>query len=190
MRDTAGDLDVRSPLELGPERPVTDEEESPLPHSRERVREPNDVFALDQTPDANEDRAIVDLPGARHRTCPKEIEVDPAIDDLGLAARLRDLRLQLPAEVVRDRDQGRGPPSDVAGRRADPWIGADVADVAAVGGRNQRRAREQRRGEPGRDEEVGIDDVRPEAPSNATNSPERMSSEMPSTARMVALPMW
>ena len=105
--DIFGDPQLPGPIEeRGTPGPVSDEDESSLPHSRERVREPHDVLALDQAPDAHEDRAIVDLPGARPRTCPKEIEVDAAVHDLGLAAGLGDLRLELPAQVVRDRDQG------------------------------------------------------------------------------------
>ena len=71
----------------------------------------------------------------------KELEVDAAVDDLGLAAGLGDLRLELAAEVVGDGDQRRGAADDESRCGRDSRVGADVADVAPVSGDDERRPR-------------------------------------------------
>ena len=58
VRDAARDLDVRPALELRAERAVADEDEAPTVERAERVGEPDDVLALDQAPDADENRPI------------------------------------------------------------------------------------------------------------------------------------
>src|SRR6185503_9115480 len=114
VRDASGDLDVLPSLELASKRTVTDEDEAALAELCERVGQPNDVLALDQAPDADEHRSVPALSGARHRTCLEEREVDPRVDDLGLAARLGDLGLELAAQVVGNSDQRRSPAGDEA----------------------------------------------------------------------------
>ena len=57
------------------------------------------------------------------------VEVDAAVDDLGLAARLRRAALELPAQPVRDGDHPGGAPNDEAGGRADEWVLRQVRDV-------------------------------------------------------------
>ena len=162
VRDSARDLDVRPALELRAERAVADENEAPAVERRERIREPHDVLPLDQAPDADENRAICStcpVPGTGYGLALEEREVDAAVDDFRLAAGFGDLRLELAAEVVGDGDQRRGSAGHEAGRGPDPWIGADVADVLAVGRGDERGAAEERSREARRDEEVCVDDV-------------------------------
>ncbi len=64
---------------------------------------------------------------------------------------------------MRDRDHRPGTPDDEVGRGGDAADPADVGDVLAVSGDDERRAGGERGGEAGRNEEVRVDDVGPEA---------------------------
>src|SRR2546423_7829029 len=90
------------------------------------------------------------------------LEVDAGVDGVRLAARLLDLDFQLAAEVVGDGDDGGGAADDQAGRGGDARGGADVADVAAVGGDGERRAGGEPGGQAARGGGVGVGDVRAE----------------------------
>jgi hypothetical protein len=58
VRNAAGDLDAGAPLELAAQRAVADEDETPGSELRERIREADDVLALDEAPDAHEDGPV------------------------------------------------------------------------------------------------------------------------------------
>ena len=93
------------------------------------------------------------------------LEVDAAVDDLGLAAASGHGRLELVAQPARDGDDGRRAPHDVTCRGANARDRADVRDVLPVRGDDERSARRERGREAGRDEEVRVDDVGMEAPA-------------------------
>ena len=92
------------------------------------------------------------------------LEVDAAVDDLGLAGGLGNRRSRALAQPARDGDDGGGPPHDVSRRGRGAWKGADVRNVLTMGGDDERGTGGERGGEAGRREEVGVDDVRPESP--------------------------
>ena len=141
---------------------------APLPQRVEGAREPDGVLALDERADAEEGRAgtvPAELARAAAGSCPrKRSRSTPESIDLGLAARLRHLRLELAAQVVGDGDDARprggrrgGSPPPIPGiaptlRTSRPWA---VTTSGARDGQSGDQA--------GRDEEVGVDDVRPEA---------------------------
>ena len=130
-------------------------------------------------PTATNARAV---PGERRavaRGRVEALEVDARVDDLRLAARLGQLRLELAAEVVGDRDHGARAADDAARERRDPRDRADVADVAAVRGDDERRV-DARRDQPGRDEEVRPDDVGP--PGRGDLPPQLEEAPLPAGA--------
>ena len=96
------------------------------------------------------------------------LEVDAAVDDLGLSGGLRDGLLELSAQPLGHRDDRGGAPDDVPRRGADP---AELAPMFATSwpwavttsGAREASAAD----EPGRDEEVRVDDVRPDSPGAA-----------------------
>ena len=114
------------------------------------------------------------------------LEVDAAVDDLGLAARLRDAPLEPLAQPVarrRSTAAARRTTWRVAART--PGIDADVRDVLPVRGDDERRARRERRREARRDEEVRVDDVGPEAPRGADGVADESEVAPPSSGRAV-----
>ena len=144
------------------QRPVADERQRAGADPLEGVRKTHDVLPLDQRPDAEvRGRAFGRGLDA------EPLQVDAAVDDLDLAAGLRDLRLELVTKVVGDGDDGCGAAHDVARGGPNAGEGADVPDVAAVSGHDERRAGGERGQQPGRDEEVRVDDVRPKAACGA-----------------------
>ena len=146
----------RAALEAAAQRPVADEGERAAAERRERIGEADDVLALGERADADERRPRA--APRRAAASANRVEVDARVDDLGLAARLRQLLLELAPQVVRDRDHGRGAPHDPPRQRGDARKRADVPNVAAVRGDDERRvdlAREQAR----RDEEVRPHDI-------------------------------
>ena len=100
------------------------------------------------------------------------LEIDATVDDLCLPGSLRDGCVEPIAQPARHGDHGRSAPDHVAGRGAHSGNRADVGDVLAVGGDDERRVRRQRGGETGRHEEVGVGDVGPEVASDAPRIPE------------------
>ena len=170
MGDAADDTDPGSALELCAERPVADEDELVLAAALERLREAEDVLPLGEPAQAEEGgsgRVPADHLARLTRVARSEaLEIDPAVDDLGLAARAgRDL-LEARAKPVRDRDHGRSPSDDVARRCANARA-RRVRDVLAVGGNDERRPRSERCGESRGHEEVRVHDVGTEPPRRA-----------------------
>ena len=135
----------------------------PSPSRREGAREPDDVLPLDQRADADER-------GARPRRSLEHLEtlqVDAAVDDLGLRRGAGDRGDEPSAQPLGDGDHRRGALDDPAGRRPDEGVLRQVGDVLPVRGDDERRPRGPCREQPreaGRKEEVRVDDVRPEAP--------------------------
>ena len=163
--DEAGDHDARAAFELRPGRPVADEGQCPLAEPAERVGEADHVLPLDQRADADEGRAWACSAVER----PEAVEVDAAVHDLGLAARLRHRLLEPRSQPVRNGDHGRRAPNDAPNERPDERILGRIGDVLAVRGDERRPdgPRGDERTEAGRKEEVCVDDVRPEATSGA-----------------------
>ena len=118
------------------------------------------------------------------------VEVDAGADDLGLAARLGQLQLELAAQVLRDADHRRRTAHDEPRGGGDAAQLADVADVAAVRGHDERRPAGERGDEAARDEEVRVDDVGPRraaacaaaARGSARLPPARLSSTASSSS--------
>ncbi len=185
MRDAADEAHAVAALERAAQRAVAGVGQRPLAERGERVGEPDDVLALLERADAEEPRRAV-----RRRRDGELLPVDAARDDLRLAARLRQPRLELAAQVLRDADDGRGAADDEARGRGDAGELADVADVAAVGGDDERRPRRERGDQPRRDEEVRVDDVGPEAAAGAVRpGGERQVAGLAAGARVEHRPL-
>jgi hypothetical protein len=86
VRDPTDDRDARPPFDRTPQRAVADKRQRPTVDASEGVGEPNDVLTFGQRPDMHERRRL-EL-GGRRRVVEAH-EVDPRIDHLGLAARVR-----------------------------------------------------------------------------------------------------
>ena len=82
----------------------------------------------------------------------------------------------------------------MAGRGADAGDRADVGDVLAVRGDDERRARRERGGEAGGNEKVRVRDVRVEPPRDAPGVPDERdvaaasSCAVSTTARSISCP--
>ena len=124
MRDAPEQADAIAALEPRPERPVAGEGERSLAEAREGVGEADDVLPLVERADAEE----AGRPGRRLGDR-EALAVDAARDDLHLAARLGQLRLELAPQVVGDADHRGRPAHDEPRRRGDAGDRADVADV-------------------------------------------------------------
>ena len=173
------------PASLIPARPASASLSGPSPTNVERppaaplegAREAKHVLSLRQRAQAEEPRAL-SVP-SELRACfrliarREALEVDAAVDDLGLPGGIRDGLLELSAKPLGHRHDRGGAPDDVPRRGADPAELPDVGHVLAVGGDDERRARGERRDESGRDEEVRVDDVRPRSPG----APHRIAEE-------------
>ncbi len=162
----AHDSHPLAPLELWTETPVTHEGEAALGEALERVREAQDVLAPVKAADAEEGGAV-DVPAERRssraRVCTaKAFEVDAAVHDLDPPARLGHPCDELAAQIVGDRDHGRRPPHHDSSGRAHTRHRAHVPNVAPVRGDDERRAPGER-DQPGRNEEMRVDDIRAEA---------------------------
>src|SRR5438105_9340299 len=92
VRDRRNDLDAGPALEARPQRAFSDERQRPGVETAEGIRETDDVLTLRQRAEAKEGRLAVGR--GRNLEAP---EVDARVDHLGLAARLRHLRLELAA---------------------------------------------------------------------------------------------
>ena len=152
----------------------------PSPSRPKASREPDDVLPLDQRADADER-------GARPRRAleqPEPLQVDAAVDDLGLRRGRRDRRDEPPAQPVGDRDHLGRALHDATRRRADERVLGQVGDVLPVRGDDERRPRGPCREQPreaGRKEEVRVDDVGPKPP----RGPHRPARE-PRVAQLAA----
>ena len=137
MRHAPDDPHSLATLELRAQRAVADEREASLAEPRERVGETDDVLALAERADAEERRRVqVTL---CHLARGEALEVDARVDDVRLAARFGQLRLELAAQVVRDGDHGRRALDDAARERRNSRDRADVANVPPVRGDDERR---------------------------------------------------
>ena len=130
----------------------------------QRLCEADDVLPLVERADAQISGAVA-VPAERGArlglvAAAKALEVDTAVDHLHLAERARDARLELAAQVVRDGDHAVRAADDGFGGRLHAANRADIADVAAVGGDDERGARREVGDEAGGDEVVGVNDVR------------------------------
>jgi hypothetical protein len=158
-----GEHDPRSPLKAHAERTVADEHERSPAESLEGTGEAEDVLPLAEGAEA-EVEGLFDLEPER-RSCLGSIarcealEVDPAVDDLGLPGRRGDAADELVSEPGGDGDDRGGAIDDAAGRGCDAGDAADVRDVLAMGGDDERRASGEGRQESRRDEEMRVDDV-------------------------------
>ena len=164
--------------------PVTDERQRSLAEPLEGVREPDDVLPLDQRADAEK--------GGRRAGCaleqPEPLQVDAAVDDLRLRGGVGDRRDEPPAQPLGDRDHRRCALHHPPRRRTDEWILDQVRDVLPVRGDDERSPRGEsgeEPGEAGREEEMGVDDVRPEPPRRA----DRTGSELRVTQLAAAAPV-
>ncbi len=101
------------------------------------------------------------------------LEVDAAVDHLGLAAGVGQSLLELAAQPRGDGDHRGCSPDDVPRRAAHAGLRADVRDVLAVRGDDERRARRERSGETRGHEEVRVGDVGIEAPRRASGIAEQ-----------------
>ena len=82
-----------------------------------------------------------------------------------------EVRLELAAQVVGDGDHRCRATDDEPGRRADAREPADVPDIPAVRGDDERRAAGEGGDQARRHEEVGVHDVGPEAPGLRERGP-------------------
>ena len=180
--------DSLAPLERTAQRTVADEDQRALVATLERAGEAEHVLPLAEATEAHERRAVrvPAEPGACRLgvTGGEALEVDAAVDDLALAARLGKLRLEPAAEPLRDGDHGGRALDDMARRGAYPALRADVRDVLSVGRDDERRACRERGREARRHEEVGVRDIRIEA-TCATPS----VAEQPHVASRAAAPL-
>src|SRR5439155_20850275 len=119
--DPAEQPDPGAAFELRTQRAVAGEREHSLTDAGERVCETDDVLPLSEGANTEKRGCAV-----RRRPEREALEVDAGVDDVGLPARLRDLRLQLDAEVLGDGDDGRGAANDEPRRRGHTRKGADV----------------------------------------------------------------
>ena len=154
-----------------PGRPSSSERSGPSPtnvsdpspsRSNARARR-SDVLALAERADAEEGGSLSGV--AREGL--EALEVDAAVDHLGLAPRLGHALLEQPPQVVRDGDHRACAADDQPRRRPDARNPADVRDVLAVSGDDERCASEESAPEARRNEEVRVDDVGPEPPRGA-----------------------
>ena len=143
-------------FKLRAQRTVAREGECALAEPRKCICEAHDVLALFERADAEEARRSV------RRGLDRELlEIDAARHDLRLPSRIRQLRLELAAQILGDADHSRCTSNDERRRRTDAREPADVAHVATVRRHNERRARAERRDQTARHEEVRVHDVRP-----------------------------
>src|SRR5205823_4439435 len=103
VRDPARDDDAGTALELCAQRAVADEGERPgaAAESRERVGKAEHVLPPGQRAEAEESRPAVPV-GSRREG--EAVEVDAAVHDLDLPARLGKLVLELAPEIRGDGD--------------------------------------------------------------------------------------
>jgi ABC-2 type transport system ATP-binding protein len=156
VRHAAGERHPVTSGELRAQRTVAGERERSLAEQREGVGETHDVLAFLERADAQEARRAL---GSRSEG--EALEIDAARHDLRLAARRGNLRLELAPQIVRHADDRRCTPHDEPCRRGDAGQLADVANVAAVRGHDERRTRSERSDQAARHEEVGVDDIGP-----------------------------
>ena len=173
--DGANDAHSGPALELLAQRSATDEGKRPLAVACEGAGQADDVLALGERPET-EERGPVRLPaelGPRRDAVRRSeaLEVDAAVDHRRLARRLGNDGREPAAKPIRHRDHACSPPDGESGRRPDRGRPLGVRHVLAVrgqdGGRPSRERGEQARG----DEEVRVDDVRPEPPRRPGDVP-------------------
>ena len=118
MVDATDDADPVAPFERASQRAVADEGQRALAALLERAREAEDVLALGEPAEAEERRAVAVQPSVAARSLgvarSEALEVDAAVDHLGLAARIGQSLLELGAQPARRRRS----PWPLAGRRA------------------------------------------------------------------------
>ena len=93
------------------------------------------------------------------------VEIDAAVDHGRLARAPGHCSLEAQPQPVGDRDDRRRTPHGETGRAAHHARALCVRDVLAVGGQDGGCPSRDRAEQPRRNEEVRVDDIRPEAPS-------------------------
>src|SRR5581483_1265965 len=101
VRHATDDRDAVSSFEPPPQGAVADEREAAASERGKCVGEAEDVLPFGQAADADEARAGAVPVAWLHA---EALEVDARVDDLDLAAGGRQLRLELPPQIVRDGD--------------------------------------------------------------------------------------
>ena len=166
LRHRADEPDAGRPSSAGLNGPSPTKASDPSPLRSEGPRQGEHVLPLGERAEAQE-RGAVRLPthpsarlgrvaGCERSTSTPQSTTSVLPRASGTAASSRR------RSQCRDGDQSVGAARDETRRGADGARGAGVLDVLPVGGGDERRASAERSGQPGRDEEVGVDDVRPE----------------------------
>jgi hypothetical protein len=170
VRHTAGEEHAWTSLQPRPQGAVADEREAPSAQAGEGVGEADHVLPRVERPREEVERRLTvpagPPPGLGGVAAAEALEIDPAVDHLDPAGEPGDLGDELPAEVIRDGDHGVGAARHQARDGADTRDRPDVAHVLAVRRDDEPRAyggRSEPRKRSGRDEEVRVDDVGPEA---------------------------
>ena len=186
MADATHETDSVPTLE-SPTRAVAHERQRPLAPSFEGAREPEDVLALGE-PAQTQERCPLGWPadllsGFVGVAWKEALEVDAAVDDLGLAGTLGNRVLQL-------RRSQRETAMTVEARRTTYRVAAvapgnpDVRNVLTMGGDDERGTGCERGDEAGRREEVRID-VRSESPRGS----DRVACELQVTPSPAGAPI-
>ena len=125
------------PSSAAAQRPVADERERAAAEPRERVGEPHDVLALGQRPDVRRTPATRAPPRAPRRA--KRSRSTPESTTSVLPRASGSLRSSSRRRYSETRDHRRRAAYDAPRQRRDARHRADVADVAAVRGDDERR---------------------------------------------------
>ena len=167
MPDAPDEPDSLPAFERIAQLSVSDEGECALPPTLEGAGQPQDVLSFGERSETEEYGSFglpPELAPCVYRVSDrKALEVDAGVDDLDLPGCLGDSRLELPAQPVRDGDDRGRAAHDIPCRRADTWNCSNVAHVLAVRSNHERSPRSEGADQAGRNEEVGVDDVGPEA---------------------------
>ena len=162
-------MDTGPSDEPSAERPVPDEREGPLAVAREGIGEAGDVLPLAERADAEERRSLrlpAELGAGGLAVARREpVEIDAAVDHGRLARRAGRCSLETQPQPVRDSDDRRRTPHGEPSRAAHHARALGVRNVLAVGGQDGGCPSCDRAEQPRRNEEVRVDDVRPEASS-------------------------
>lgn len=163
--------EARTLLYVRAQGPVAHQGEPSAADALERAHQPDDVLAVVQGADEEEERplAVPPEPAASLAlvAAAEALEVDPAVDHLDAADELGQPSLELAAQEVGDRHHRARPLHRERGGEPHAGYRADVAHVGAVGGQHKRRAgrlRSERRERAGGHQEVGVDDLGAKTP--------------------------
>jgi hypothetical protein len=168
VRDRADDRHARAAREGVAEGAVSDEGQTTLAAAFERARNAEDVLTLGQPADADEPCALR-LPAERRprlvrRPRRESHEVDPAVDHLHAPSCLRHDCLQPRSQPLGDGHDAGGAADGEPGRSTNRARALRVRHVLPVRREDDGGAAREGSEQPRGDEEVRVDDVRPEAP--------------------------